>query len=112
MSGSAIKYTSRKCQKYNRQSPDKHANAKPKTLWIRKNDLRGYVAHIELKAHSSNMCYLDSGWSRYIYGNKVFFDTVTKCDGGLVTFGDGSTSKVVEKSNIRSQELEGLPVNV
>ena len=41
-------------------------------------------------------------------GNKAFFDTMTKCDGGLVTFGDVSTSKVVEKCNIRSQELPKL----
>ena len=39
-------------------------------------------------------------------GNTTFFDTVTKCDGGLVTFGDGSTSRVVRKGNRRSQ---GLP---
>ena len=38
--------------------------------------------------------------------NKAFFDNVTKCDGDLVTFGDGSTSRVVGKGNIRSQ---GLP---
>ena len=40
--------------------------------------------------------------------NKAFFDTVTKCDGVLVTFGDGSTSKVVGKGNVRSQRLPNL----
>ena len=33
-----------------------------------------------------NMWYLDSGCSRHMCGNKAFFDTVTKCDRGLVTF--------------------------
>ena len=103
-----IKQTSRKYQKLNRQSLAKHVNAKPKTVWIRKNDLRGYVIHTALKAHNSNMWYLDSGCSRHMCGNKVFFDTVTKCDGGLVTFGDGSISRVVGKCNIKSQELPNL----
>ena len=40
--------------------------------------------------------------------NKAFFNIVTKCDGGLVTFGDGSTSRVVGKGNIRSQGLPNL----
>ena len=55
--------------------------------------------------------------------NKAFFDTVTKCDGVLVTFGDGSTSKVVGKGNVRSQgiryttckdvlQVEGLKANL
>ena len=33
---------------------------------------------------------------------------MTKCDGGLVTFGDDGTSKVVEKDNIRFQGLPNL----
>ena len=41
-------------------------------------------------------------------GNKAYFDTVIKCDGGLVTFRDGSTSRVREKGNIRSQRLSNL----
>ena len=53
--------------------------------------------------------------------NKTYFDTVTKCDGGLVTFGDDSTSRVVGKCNIRYQGLpnptdvllvEGLKANL
>ena len=62
-----------------------HVNAKTNTVWIRKNDLREYVAHTALKAHSSNMWCLDSDCSRHICENKSFFDNVTKCDGGLVT---------------------------
>ena len=57
MAGSAVKHTSRKGQKHNRQSLAKHVNAKIKTLWIKNNNLRGYVAHTTLKAHSSNMWY-------------------------------------------------------
>ena len=54
-------------------------------------------------------------------GNNIFFDTMTKCDGGLGTFRDGSISRVMKKSNIRSQGLpnltnillvEGLKVNL
>ena len=97
-----IKHTSRKCLKLNRLSLVKNVNAKTKTIWIKKNDLKGYVAHTALKAHSSNMWYLDSGCSRHICDNKAYFDTVTKCDGGTVTFGDRSTSKVLGKCNIRS----------
>ena len=67
------------------------------------------------------MWYLDSGFSRHMCGNKIFFDTLTKCNGGLATFGDGNTSRVVGKGNIRSQGLpkltdvlliEGLKVNL
>ena len=43
------------------------------------------------------MWYLGSGCSRHMCGNKAIFSTITKCDGGLVTFGDGNTSRVVEK---------------
>ena len=70
--------------------------------------MRGYVAHNTLKAHNSNMWYLDSGCSRHMCGNKAYFDTVTKCDRGLITFGDDSTSRVVEKCSIRSQGLSNL----
>ena len=108
MIGYVLKHTSRKGYKPNRRSQTNHAHAKTKTVRIHKNDMRGYVAHIALKTHNSNMWYLDSGCSRHMCGNKAFFDTVTKCDGGLVTFGDGSTSKVVIKDNIRSQGLPNL----
>ena len=54
MTGSTVKHTSRKDKKLSRQSLAKHVNAKPKTVWIRKNDLRGYVVHTALKAHNSN----------------------------------------------------------
>ena len=108
MTGYAVKQTSRKGQKLNRQSLAKNVNAKTKTVWIRKNDLRGYVAHTALKTQNSNMWYLDSGCSRHMCGNKTYFDTVTKCDGGLVTFGDGSPSRVVGKGNIRSHGLPNL----
>ena len=70
--------------------------------------MREYVIHTALKAHSYYMWYLDSGCLMHMCGNKVFFDTVTKCDIGLETFGDGSTSGVVEKHNIRSQGLPNL----
>ena len=41
-------------------------------------------------------------------GDKSYFDTVTKCDGGLVTFGYGSTSKVIGKGNIKTQGIPNL----
>ena len=59
MAGYAIKHISRKCQIHNRQFQAKHVNTKTKTVWIRKNDLRGYVAHTALKAHNFNLGYLD-----------------------------------------------------
>ena len=62
--------------------------------------MRGYVPHTALKANNSNMWYLDSGCSRHMCDNKALFDTVTKCDGGLVTFGDGNTSRIVGKDEI------------
>ena len=97
MARSVVKHSSRKGQIHNRQSLVKHVNTETKTVWIRKNDLRGYVVHTALKAHNSNMWYLDSGCSRHMCDNKVFFDIMTKCDGGLVTFEDGNTSKVARK---------------
>ena len=102
MTRSARKHTSRKGQIHIRQSQYKLVSPKTKTVWIRKNDLRGYIEHTALKAHSSNMWYLDSGCFRHMCGNKLFFDTMTKCDGGLLTFGDGNTFKVIGKGNIRS----------
>ena len=72
-------------------------------MWIRKNYLRGYVAHTALKTHNSNMWYLNSECFRHMCGNKVLFDIVIKCDGDLVMFGDGSTSRVIRKGNIRAQ---------
>ena len=66
------------------------------------------MVHTALKTHNLNMCFLNNGYSRHMCSNKVFFDNVTKCDGGLVIFGDGSTFKVVEKCNIRSQGLPNL----
>ena len=110
MAGSVRKHTSRKCWRHIRQSQAKHVNTKTKTVWIRKNDLRWYVAHTALKTHNSNMWYLDSGCSRHMCGNKIFFNTVTKCDRGLITFDDDNTFRVVEKCKIRSQGLPNLNV--
>ena len=54
MTGYVLEHTSKKGQKPNRRSQTKHAHAKTKAIWIRKNDLRGYVVHTALKAHNSN----------------------------------------------------------
>ena len=65
---------------------------KTKKIWVRKDDLTCLVVHTALKARGSHMWYLDSGCSRHMSGDKSYFTSLQKYEGGIVTFGDGGTS--------------------
>ena len=79
---------------------------KTKKIWMRKGDLTCFVVHTSLKAHDSHMWYFDSKSSRHMSGDKSYFTSLEKCEGGIVTFGDGGTSRVIGKGSI---SVAGLP---
>ena len=60
-----------------------------------------------LKARDSCLCYLDSGCSRHMTGNKGLFKTLFEGKIGTVTFGDGSKSVI---RGIGTMDIPGLPV--
>ncbi|XP_022895332.1 uncharacterized protein LOC111409522 [Olea europaea var. sylvestris] len=85
-----------------------------KKVWVKKEDLAGlsgqvncYVAHVALKAQDFNMWYIDSACSRHMCGNKTLFTTLDKCNGGMVTFGDGGYAPIFGKGTV---QIHGLPV--
>ena len=47
----------------------------------------------------------DSGCSRHMMGNKSLFSTYHKCDGGNVTFGSKTKSKIIRKGTISHNSL-------
>jgi hypothetical protein len=77
-------------------------NTKTRQIWIRSTDLYCMVVHTALKARNTHMWYLDSGCSRHMSGDKSLFTRLEKYDGGYVTFGDGSKSKVVGKGSVQA----------
>ncbi|KAG5528763.1 hypothetical protein RHGRI_029433 [Rhododendron griersonianum] len=81
---------------------------KTRRIWVRSHDLHCMVVHTALKARDSHMWYLDSGCSRHMSGDKSFFVNLEKYNGGIVTFGDGSTSKVVGRGTIQAPGLTRL----
>ena len=84
------------------------ASVKTKKVWVRKDDLTCLVVHTALKARDSHMWYLDSGCSRHLSGNKSYFTSLEKYEGGIVTFGDGGTSRVIGKGSISVAGLHKL----
>jgi hypothetical protein len=79
---------------------------KAKQVWVKKED---------------NLCYLDSGCSKHMTGDKTLLKEVQMGKGGRITYGDGSQSKVIGKGIIdipgleTSQEawyVEGLKANL
>ena len=73
------------------------------------------------KVMDTCLCYLDSGCSRHITGDRSLFKVFESKKGGNVTFGDGSKSQIKEKGTISLPGLldisnvlyvEGLRVNL
>ena len=73
------------------------------------------------KVMDTCLCYLDSGCSRHITGDRSLFKVFKSKKGGNVTFGDGSKSQIKEKGTISLPGLldisnvlyvEGLRVNL
>ena len=73
---------------------------------MRNGDLTSFVVYTALKAHDSHMRYLDSGCSCHMSGHKSYFTSLKKNEGGIVSFGDGGTSRVIGKGSI---SMVGLP---
>ena len=53
--------------------------------------------------------YLDSGCSRHMIGNKLWFINLKPKDGGLVKFADGIKSKVIGICNVGKNDSN--PIN-
>ena len=66
-----------------------------------------YIALNAIKARDSCLWYLDSGCSRHMIGNKALFKTLFEGKIGIVTFGDGSKSKI---RGIGTMDISRLPV--
>ena len=73
------------------------------------------------KVMDTCLCYLDSGCSRHITGDRSLFKVFKSKKGGNVTFGDGRKSQIKEKGTISLPRLldisnvlyvEGLRVNL
>ena len=63
--------------------------------------------HTALKAFNSCLCYLDSGCSRHMSGDKSLFKSLKEKEDGYVMFGDDSHSQVLGKGTI---DILGLPL--
>lgn len=79
-----------------------------KTIWLRKEDLKCLVVQIALKAQQSGMWYLDSGCSGHMTGDRSLFWVYEKCNGGTITFGDSSRSKINRKGTISTSDIPKL----
>ena len=53
-----------------------------------------------LKASKKNKWYLDNGCSRHMTGDRSKLISLSKKDGGMVTFGDKKKGKMIGKGNI------------
>lgn len=107
--------------KPNEKNQVKTYSSKTRPVWVRSADLHCKVVHTALKAQNTNMWYLDSGCSCHMSGDKSLFSKFENYNGGYVTFGDGSKSKVVGKGSIQAPGIgtlenvlfvEGLKANL
>ena len=63
--------------------------------------------HTAKKVFNSCLCYLDSGCSRHMSGDKSLFKSLKEKEDGYVTFRDNSHSQVIGKGTI---DILGLPL--
>ena len=49
--------------------------------------------------------YFDSGRSRHMTGNKIFFSELKECVASHVIFGDGARGRMIAKENIDKSNL-------
>lgn len=82
--------------------PNITVQVKTKFIWVKRSDLRCMAIHIALKAKNSQMWYLDSGCSRHMTSDKSMFVSLEKYNGGVVTFSDGNTSKVLYVDGLKA----------
>ena len=67
---------------------------------MRKDKSKFQVRFNALKAKSSSEWYLDSGCSRHMKRDKSSFTSLEIYNGGIVTFGNGSLTRVKSKGSI------------
>ncbi|KAG5562829.1 hypothetical protein RHGRI_005526 [Rhododendron griersonianum] len=77
-------------------------------FWVRKREVSCMFVNTAFKTHNSHVWYLDSGCSRHMSGDKSMFISFENYNGGIVTFGDGNTSKVVGKGTIQAPGITRL----
>jgi hypothetical protein len=92
-----------------------------KQVWVKKEDNLCLVSHTALKILDTCLWYLDSGCSKHMIGDKTLLKEVQMGEGGRITYGDESQSRVIGKGIIdipglgTSQEalyVEGLKENL
>lgn len=74
--------------------------SKVKKEWVKKDDLKCLVIHTTLRAGKTSRWYLDSGCSKHMTGEKSLFTHLAEAHDGRVTFGDGNSTRIVEKGTI------------
>ncbi|KAI3443888.1 hypothetical protein Pfo_000553 [Paulownia fortunei] len=85
---------------------DSHASAI--RIWIRKSDLRCFVADICLKACIDDTWYFDSGCSRHMTGDKKKLKGYQSVNEGHVIFGDGEKGRKLRKGVLNVEGLSKL----
>jgi hypothetical protein len=76
-------------------------------MFTKKEDDSCFVFHTTLNVIDSCLWYLDSACSKHMTGNKDFFKELKEgINGGNITYGDGSKSKVIGKGVV---EILGVP---
>ncbi|XP_024019817.1 uncharacterized protein LOC112091153 [Morus notabilis] len=81
-------------------------NRSTRKVWVRKSDLRFYVAYTFLKASTTNSWYFDSGCSRHMTGERSLLKNFKSLTDGHVTFGDGVKGRVLGRGTL---DVDGLP---
>ncbi|KAI3467874.1 hypothetical protein Pfo_024537 [Paulownia fortunei] len=85
-------------------------NESKRRIWIRKSDLRAFVADISLKACTNNSWYFDSGYSRHMTSDKDKLKSYQSVNEGHVTFGDDQKGHILGKGKVL--HVEGLKTNL
>ena len=79
-----------------------------KQMFTKKEDVSCFVFHTALNVIDSCLWYLHSACSKHMAGNKDFFKELKEgINGGNITYGDGSKSKVIGKGVV---EIPSVPI--
>ena len=84
---------------------------KLKQVWIRKNKSKCHVVFTTLRTRASSEWYFDSGCSKHMTSDKSLFNSLEDFNGGNVTFGNDSVSRVRGRGSISipsCPKLEGI----
>ena len=78
----------------------------PRKIWVKKSKFKCRVCFTCLRTFATNSWYFDSGYSRQMTGEKDIFVDYKPLLEGLVTCGDGVTTRVLGK---RTLNVDGFP---